>query len=96
MAARDQQRAHVLTRFVAGELSVEEAVSLLGLSERQVWRLKAGYLRERPGALVHGNRGRASAGRTRRCSGCTSMELARSRYEGASDCHLAEMLAEHE
>jgi transposase len=96
MTPREQQRAHVLTRFVAGELSLEEAGSLLGLSERQVWRLKARFLDEGPGALVHGNRGRASARRTPEALRLRVLELARSRYEGANDCHLAELLAEHE
>jgi len=35
MTSRDQQRAHVLTRLVAGELEVGEAALLMGLSERQ-------------------------------------------------------------
>jgi transposase len=96
MTARDQQRTYVLTRLVAGDLAFEEAVALLGLSSRQVWRLKAGFLREGPGALVHGNRGRASPRRTGDELRARVVELARTRYDGANDSHLAELLAERE
>jgi hypothetical protein len=44
MTSRDQQRAHVLTRLVAGELEVGEAALLMGLSERQAWRLRRAFL----------------------------------------------------
>lgn len=37
----DQQRALVLTRVIAGALSVSEAAGPLGLSKRSVWRLTA-------------------------------------------------------
>ena len=60
MTSRDQQRAHVLTRLVAGELEVGEAALLMGLSERQAWRLRRAFLERGPAGLVHGNRGRAS------------------------------------
>ena len=96
MTARDQQRAHVLTRLVAGDLVFEEAVALLDLSARQVWRLKAGFLRGGPAALVHGNRGRASPRRTTDELRARVVELAKGRYDGANDSHLTELLAEHE
>jgi transposase len=96
MTVRDQQRAHVLTRLATGDLAVEEVAALLGLSVRHVWRLRARFLREGPAALVHGNRGRAS---TRRISDelrARVVALARGRYDGVNDTHLAELLAEHE
>lgn len=96
MTARDQQRAHVLTRFVAGELVLGEAVELLGLSARQVWRLRARFLREGPAGLVHGNRGRVSPRRTADALRERVVELAQGHYEGANDTHLTELLAEHE
>lgn len=96
MTSRDQQRTHVLTRLIAGVLTIPDAVELLGLSARQVWRLKARFLGEGPAALVHGNRGRASPRRTPEATRTAVVELARGRYDGANDCHLAELLAEHE
>lgn len=60
MTIRDQPRAHVLTRLIAGDLDVVDVATLLGLSGRQVWRLKSAFLERGPAARVHGNRGRAS------------------------------------
>jgi hypothetical protein len=60
MTATDQLRAQHLTRLVAGELDVGQTATLLGLSERQVWRLRRAFLEHGPAALVHGNRGRRS------------------------------------
>lgn len=53
----------VLTRLIAGRLSVEDAALLLGLSPRSIRRLRAAFLDRGAAALVHGNRGRASAHR---------------------------------
>lgn len=96
MTARDQQRSHVLTRLIAQDLAVEEAAALLGLSVRQVWRLRARFLRDGPGGLVHGNRGRVSPRRVSEELRRRVIELATGRYDGANDSHLAELLAERE
>jgi hypothetical protein len=51
----------VLTaKLLVGEVTTAEAVALLGLSERPVWRLRQDFERDGPAALVHGNRGRPS------------------------------------
>jgi transposase len=96
MTANDQQRAQVLTRWIAHGVSTAEAVELLGVSERQAWRLKVRFLRDGPAALVHGNRGRPSARRVPDRVRTRVLELARARYDGANDCHLTELLAEYE
>jgi transposase len=96
MTERDQQRALVLTRWIGAELMSHEAIALLGLSEGQAWRLKRRFLADGPAALVHGNRGRASPRRIGADVRVRIIELARTRYDGANDCHLAELLAERE
>ena len=96
MTERDQNRAHVLTGWIAGAVETTEAVTLLGLSERQAWRLKRRCLAEGPAALVHGNRGRASPRRTSQDVRERVVELGAGRYDGANDTHLTELLAEHE
>jgi transposase len=96
MTSRDQQRAQVLTRLLVGDIRVPEAAALLGLSERQVLRLRRGFERDGPGGLVHGNRGRPSSRRLDQGTAARILALARTRYDGANDCHLAELLAEHE
>ena len=96
MTSREQQRAQVLTRLLVGDVTAAEAAVLLGLSERQVFRLRAGYERDGPAALVHGNRGRSSPRRLDPALAERVLLLARTTYDGANDCHLAELLGEHE
>jgi transposase len=96
MTTIEQRRAWVLTKMVAGELTAAEAGDLLGLSERSVWRLKGRFITDGPAGLVHGNRGRASPRRIDESTRGQVRALARGRYDGANDCHLAELLAERE
>jgi hypothetical protein len=60
MTPREQRRAWVLTRVLKHERTMSEAAEALGLSERQLWRLRAAFERDGPAGLVHGNRGRPS------------------------------------
>jgi transposase len=96
MTGRDQQRTQVLTRLLVGDITTPEAATLLGLSERQVFRLRRGFERDGPDALVHGNRGRPSPRRLDAAAAERILLLARTSYDGANDCHLAELLAERE
>lgn len=96
MTSRDQRRAWILTQLLVGEVTITQAGALLGLSERQVWRLRRGFERDGPAALVHGNRGRPSSRRLPDGLRARIIELARTTYEGANDSHLSELLAEHE
>lgn len=96
MNTGEQRRAWVLTKVLVGELTISEAASMLGLSERSVWRLKAGFRRDGPAALVHGNRGRASPRRVSESLRRRLLKLATTRYDGANDSHLTELLAERE
>ena len=96
MTATDQQRARILARVDRGELHLDEAAKLLGLSARQVARLRARYAARGPAGLVHGNRGRPSPRRTPEGLRARVVDLARTRYAGLNDCHLAELLTERE
>ena len=65
MTQRAQQQLVVLHTLDRGELRMAEAADLLGLSTRQVRRLRRAYRRRGPKAVVHGNRGRRSPRRVR-------------------------------
>jgi hypothetical protein len=95
MTAREQRRAQVLTRILRGELTMVEGAIELGLSERQLWRLRAGLVGTGPAGLVHGNRGRPSARRIRPDQRARIIEL-RERYGPINDSHFDELLAERE
>jgi transposase len=94
MSIEEQRRTMVLTRVVAGSVSMAEAAALLGLSERSVWRLKRRFLADGPAGLVHGNRGRPSARRLGDADRARILELAGDRFAGANDSHLVDLLAD--
>ena len=96
MTGQEQQRAIVLTRFLAGELTVTEAAELMGRSTRQVRRLAARFHDLGPAALVHGNRGRVSPRRVPDELRTRIVALARGDYDGVNDCHLTDLLEERE
>lgn len=96
LTSREQQRAIALNRSLAGEWTVAEAAAMLGLSERQVRRLRRAYAGQGPAALVHGNRGRRPVHALTAATRTRVVELARTTYAGFNDQHLTEKLAETE
>jgi hypothetical protein len=64
MSVKERRRVEVLSRVRDGQLSVAAAARLLGVSERQAWRLKRRYAAGGDAGLVHRLRGRASNRKT--------------------------------
>jgi transposase len=95
MTVREQRRARVLTRILRGELRMAEGGVELGLSERQLWRLRTAFAEAGPAGLVHGNRGRASPRRIDPDRRARIIEL-RERYGPLNDTHFDELLAERQ
>ena len=58
LTQKEQARLQVLNGILEGQISVDEAAEVLGVSERHVWRILAEYRKEGAAALAHGNRGR--------------------------------------
>jgi transposase len=96
MTSREQRRAWVLTRVLKHELTMSEAADAIGLSARQLWRLRVAFERDGPAGLVHGNRGRPSARRLDASLRARVVELRGTTYAEVNDTHLAELLAERE
>lgn len=94
LTPRAQQQLIVLTALDRGELLTAEAADLLGLSTRQVRRLRRAYGRHGPKALVHGNRGRRSPRRVADAIRVRIVRLAQTTYAGLNHKHLSELLAE--
>lgn len=90
------QRVTVVQRLVDELLTVEEAAMLLGLSRRQVKRLKARFRRLGVAGLVHGNRGRRPAHAIPEALRQQVVELAQTKYRGCNDTFLSELLREYE
>jgi len=96
LTQRAQQQLMVLNALERGDLLMAQAADLLGLSVRQVRRLRAAYRQRGPHALIHGNRGRRSPRRVDEATRTRVIRLARTTYAGVNHQHLTELLAERE
>ena len=96
VSQRDLQRMHVIRLTLEGRASVWRGAELLGLSARQVKRLRK-KMRERGAqGLLHGNRGSRPWNRTVGQVVKKVLQLAKGRYQGLNDTHLTEKLGEKE
>ena len=91
---KELKRLEVLNQLAVGKMTAAQAAQVLGVSERQVHRLKAAYQEEGAAALVHGNRGRSPKHTIAPEVRAQIVELARTTYVGFNYQHLSEALAE--
>ena len=82
MSVVERRRLEVFSRVRDGGFSVVEAARLLGISERQAWRLKARYAREGDVGLVHRLRGQPSNRKTDDAVRSAVLKLYRAKYAG--------------
>ena len=92
---KEQKRLKVLNPLESGQITAKIGAGLLGLSVRQVRRLRARYRLQGAAALAHGNRGRPSPCRIPEDLQRRVLELVRRHYPDYNDCHLTEVLNEH-
>jgi len=90
------QRIKVIENAVEGRISVGEAGEVLGLSTRQVKRLKRRYQSKAVDWVYHGNRGQAPVNRVSETVRQQIVELAEGRYKGFNDTHFWEKLKKRE
>jgi transposase len=96
MSQKEFQRVKVIENAAGGRLSVREASRLLQLSERQVQRLKRRYRSDSIDWVQHGNRGRSMPWAVSLPQKQLILRLARGKYQGFNDSHLAEKLRDEE
>lgn len=96
VSQRELHRMHVVRLTLEGRESVGRGAKLLGISTRQMKRLRRKMRKGGVGGLVHGNRGRKAWNRTASEKLDKVIELARGRYQGLNDTHLTEKLKEKE
>ena len=96
LSQRELQRLKVIENAVEGRLTVRQAAELLGLSERQVKRLKARYEPKGVEWVKHGNLGSKKAWGLSQAVADRIVRLAREEYVGFNDSHLTEKLVEVE
>ena len=92
MSQKEFQRVKVIENAADGRLSVREAARLLQLSERQVQRLKQRYRPDSIAWVQHGNRGRPMPWAFSPPQKQLILTLARGKYAGFNDSHLAQKL----
>jgi len=93
---REQTRLEILNRVLEGFISVPEAGQLMGVSERQAWRLLADYRRAGAAGIAHGNRGQSPVNAVPQEIRNQVVTLARTRYTKVNHTHFTELLAERE
>ena len=96
MTDKEMARAVVAERLIEGEITVKGAAEVLGISTRQVKRIKKKVRISGPGAIVHGNRKRKPANAVAGNVKDLVVELKREKYTGTNFSHFAELLEERE
>ena len=92
---KQQREVEILTRLEAGALNPSDAAMLLGVSPRQIRRLRLRFRQEGFETVIHGNAGRSPANRTDPATLERIFALAGrdGKYCDLNVCHLKELLA---
>lgn len=96
LTMRERQRVAALKKAQRREVTVREVAELVGLSERQVYRLKVRFRRLGEMGLAHGNRGRPCRRRLGDKMRARVIRLRKEKYLGFNDHHFTEKLGEVE
>jgi transposase len=94
MSRKEAPRAGLIRAALAGQITTEEAAGSLGLTGRQVRRLKARYRAEGIRGLVHRSRGRPSPQALAPARRAQIVARLRTAYADCNDCHATEKLRE--
>ena len=96
VSQRDLHRLHVVRLTLEGREGVRKGAELLGISTRQIKRLRRKMQEQGAQGLLHGNRGKVAWNKTSSEIVEKVIALARGRYQGLNDSHLSEKLREKE
>ncbi|WP_240421817.1 ISNCY family transposase [Paenibacillus periandrae] len=100
MTDAEMKKVLVIEKVIASQFTIREAAERLGLSNRQVIRLKKTYQQEGAKGFIHKNRGRKPVHTTQDHVKEQVIQLYRGRYRGryrdSNNCHFAELLEEKE
>jgi transposase len=96
LTMQDEKRIETIQRVFRGELTMGKAALLLGISERQCYRIKRRVGKEGVRGVIHRNRGRPCQRKVKEKTVRRVVELARGKYQGFNDHHLTEKLKEEQ
>jgi len=94
LSTKELKRLRALELVEVERMTVAEAARLLGISERQCWRMLARYREKGAAGLVHGNRDRPSPRRLPTAAREEILTLAQGICRDYNDQHLSEVLQE--
>src|SRR5690348_14823434 len=93
LSSKERRRLEILSQVRDGKVSVVQAALVLGISERQAWRLKRRYVDGGDAGLAHRLRGRASNRKTDQAARAAILKLYRAKYAGFGPTLACEYLA---
>ena len=96
LTPKEQTRLQVLNSLLAEYMTLDQAATLMGVSERHTRRILAAYREEGAAAVAYGHRGRRPPNATPEGVVADVVHLARTRYAGANHTHLSELLGERD
>lgn len=96
MSKKDLTRLYAIKLLIDGKTTVKDTAQALGLSERQVKRLKKGVKEHGDAFVIHKNRGKKPAHAVPDDVRERIIALAKEKYKGANYTHFTELLAENE
>ena len=94
MSVNEAHKAIILNRVLEGKITAKQAAARLGISKRQVFRLKAKIKQCGISSLSHGNRGKRPANTIPEEVREKVLEKGAGEYRRASFTHIAERKAE--
>lgn len=96
LTKKELRRYVAIQHWASGNTTGYKVAATLGLSYRQVIRLKQKLVKEGAEGIIHGNRGRKPAHTLPEATRKTIVELMTGEYHNANDSHFSDLLAEHE
>ena len=93
MSQKEVDRYDIIKRVIRKELKGVEAAKLLGLSSRQVKRLKMAVKKHQAKGLIHGNRGKPSNRRIPESEREKIVEILKNKYGDFKPTHASEKLS---
>jgi len=92
----EMKKVLVVGKIIDGHMTNNEGAMALGISIRQIIRLKNNYKAEGAQGLIHKNRGRKPVHALSEETRDRAAALYESKYHGSNSSHFAELLLEHE
>ena len=96
MTPREQSRLQVLNSLLAEHMTLDQAATVMGVSQRHARRMLTAYRYKGASALTHGLRDQRPHNATADTTKDRMLRLARTRYAGTNHTHLSELLSERE